>query len=148
MCRVIAEIDPRYRLDLAKGKEVGMWRLDVGARGPHRSIPIRGFAGVSRLVLGAWQHAYGDRRPSKKQVLVLRELTERLGSTWVASHLPADHGDPFAALMEAATDRRTDDLSAAVQREREWAIEKASFHRDIGLAALVDARNEDPAETR
>ena len=137
MCTVIAEIDPRYSLELAKGKEVGMWRLDVGPRGPHRSVPIRGFAGVSRLVLGAWQHAYGDKRPSKAQVLVLRELTERLGSAWVATHLPADHSDPFAALMSAADARRREDLAAADSREHEWAVQKANFQYDIGIGALA-----------
>jgi hypothetical protein len=148
MCKVIGEVDARYRLDLAKGKEVGMWRLDVGPRGTHRAAPIRGFAGVSRLVLGAWKHAYGERRPSKKQVLVLRELTERLGSTWVATHLPPDHDDPFAALMEAAAARREDDLSATIQREREWAIEKASLQRDAGLVTIVDPGDENPAGGR
>ncbi|MGE5687493.1 MAG: hypothetical protein ACM34D_08340 [Gemmatimonadota bacterium] len=148
MCRVIGEIDPRYRLELVKGKETGMWRLEVGPRGPHRSVPIRGFAGVSRLVLGAWQHAYGDRRPSKKQVLVLRELTERLGSAWVATHLPVDHADPFAALLAAAADRRSDDLDAAARREREWAADKARFQHDIGLAALVSGTDEPPAPGR
>ena len=144
MCKIITEIDPRYHLELAKGRDVGMWRLDVGPRGPHRSVPIRGFAGVSRLVLGSWQHAYGDKRPSKAQVEVLRELTDRLGSAWVATHLPADSADPFAALMEAAAERRRDDLAAADRREREWAAEKAGFHYDIGLAGLVtgaDARH-------
>jgi hypothetical protein len=127
MCEVISAADPRYQLDLAKGKNPGMWRLEVGPRGPHRAIPLRGFAGLSRLAMGAWQAAYGDRKPSKKQVVVLRELTERLGASWVAGHLTSGQPDPFASLLTAAGTRRNADLRDAVRREGEWARQKAAM---------------------
>lgn len=137
LCTVISTADPRYQLELVKGKGVGMWRLDVGPRRPHRAVPRRGFAGLSRLVMGAWQGAYGDRKPSKKQIAVLRELTDRLGATWVASHLPHDHPDPFASLMAMAGAQSDADLAAAAQREARWAREKARIQDETHLAALL-----------
>jgi hypothetical protein len=138
ICQVISAADPRYQLDLAKGKTPGMWRLEVGPRGPHRAVPLRGFAGLSRLVMGAWQVAYGDRKPSKKQVVVLRELTDRLGAAWVAAHLPGDQPDPFARLLAAADSRRDADLRDAERREGEWAKEKRTLQPDTRLPTSSD----------
>lgn len=140
ICTAITDIDPRYHLELAKGKEPGMWRLDVGPRGPHRVVPIRGYGGLSRLVLGAWQGAYGHRKPSKKQVSVLHELIDRFGPAWVATHLPADDDDPYGSLLTAANGQREADTRDVINRERDWAQQKAAFQRDIGLAGLLPPR--------
>jgi hypothetical protein len=124
---VIARTDTRYQLQLIRGRKAGMWRVEavrtkyIGGR-PKDVLPPG--------VMAAWRGAYAKRRPSKKQVGVLREIIEQRGSLWVAARLSEEYPDPFRALMELDQAQRTTDHAAIIVREREWENQKRAEATD------------------
>jgi hypothetical protein len=112
---VIVATDPRYKASLIKGRLPGMWRLEAS-----RTQQLAGGSPspLESPVMAAWRLVYGARRPSKKQVAVLAELTARRGSAWVTARLRAEYPDPFGALLELDQAQRRSDNEAIVTRER------------------------------
>ncbi len=112
---VIVATDPRYKASLIKGRLPGMWRLEAS-----RTQQLAGGipSPMESPVMAAWRLVYGARRPSKKQVAVLAELTARRGSAWVTARLRAEYPDPFGALLELDQAQRRSDNEAIVTRER------------------------------
>lgn len=130
---VITRTDPRYQASLLKGKRGGMWRLEA-VRSQHTGGGPR--SQLSPPVRACWQIAYGARRPSKKQIAVLVELTERRGSAWIASRLAAGYPDPFGALLDLDQTTRRSDNEAIVARERARDEEKRA--EGVGLQRIGD----------
>jgi hypothetical protein len=92
-----------------------MWRSEAG-RSQHSAGAISG--PLTPPVLAAWRLAYDTRRPSRKQIEVLSELTGRRGAPWVTARLRAEYPDPFGALLELDQGQRRSDIEAILVRER------------------------------
>ena len=151
-CEVIRDHDPRYTLSLVKGRGLGMWRLEV-ARGPH--TPSGTASPLPPEVMSAWRRRYRGRRPSSRQVAVVREVLARHPAEWVASTFEKSSGDALRELLDADSGLSRARLASALAAERTWASEKAEatvsvetvgaiLRRMASLAQRVDGLDSEP----
>ena len=115
--RVVVEVDSRY--DLAVEQSVtdrGNYVLRCSRSKPTSS----GDGAVAEEIAAAWRAVSPHRRPSAKQLAVLRELIAEWGASAVVEALTGSGGaDPFAQLLDAAAGWRA-------RRDREWIDAKAA----------------------
>ena len=130
--RVIVDLDTRYELSIEKSlSEPGNYVLRCARSTLAESQRDES---VDAEVGAAWRAISPRRRPSAKQVAILRELIAEWGASRVVEGLTAagDSADPFAQLLDAAAGWRA-------LREREWSATKDAEQADA-LAILQAIR--------
>lgn len=144
--RVVVEVDSRYQLAVEhsisdKGNYVLRCHRSTRAES-NRDSPVDG------EVASAWHAVSPRRRPSNKQLAILRELIAEWGASKVVEAITSSAGgrDPFAHLLDEAASWRT-------QREQVWNVAKAveQAQAPAVLQAIREgalASREDPSAQR